>query len=439
MKNSLYSFIWRVHFFAGLIVSPFLIILALSGSVYLFKPQLDKLLYSNLVSINTTLTTPLSETVLVEKIKKKYPDNNITHYHSPNSPSHSAQFDLAVATGTLSVFINPYDGSFLGERDNNDYIQEIARKIHGELLIGDFGDRIVELVACWALILLVSGVYLSWPRSNEKFWGFLLPRFTLKGRAFWRDIHTICGVYGSIFIFLLILTGLPWSGIWGNKVLHVWEQYPEAMFAQVPKSKVLTETLNEGKINVVPWAVEKVELPTSKDVGASSISLQNAISIALKEKVIMPVNVAFPKNKDGVFTVSTVTGNPKEERVVHIDQYNGLVLASIGYNDYSKIAAVVQYGISLHEGKYFGILNQLLGFFGCLMLIGLSITGVYIWWTRKPIGKIGAPQASYTELSTKNKKIIMALMISVGILFPLVGLSFLMIILASKLFKILSK
>lgn len=37
----LYRTIWRWHFYAGLFVVPFILLLALPGAIYLFKPQLD--------------------------------------------------------------------------------------------------------------------------------------------------------------------------------------------------------------------------------------------------------------------------------------------------------------------------------------------------------------------------------------------------------------
>ena len=56
MKNrasSHYQRIWRWHFYAGLFVAPFLILLSLTGIVYLFKPQLDNLLYPELMKVPT--------------------------------------------------------------------------------------------------------------------------------------------------------------------------------------------------------------------------------------------------------------------------------------------------------------------------------------------------------------------------------------------------
>src|SRR5262245_11308882 len=42
--GTLYARVWRWHFFAGLFVAPFACLLALSGSVYLFKPQIESAL-----------------------------------------------------------------------------------------------------------------------------------------------------------------------------------------------------------------------------------------------------------------------------------------------------------------------------------------------------------------------------------------------------------
>src|SRR3546814_14125928 len=38
----LYRMIWRWHFYAGLFVLPFILVLSVTGAAYLFKPQLDR-------------------------------------------------------------------------------------------------------------------------------------------------------------------------------------------------------------------------------------------------------------------------------------------------------------------------------------------------------------------------------------------------------------
>ena len=48
---SFYNLAWRWHFYAGLFVAPFMILLSLTGIIYLFKPQLDSLMYSDLLTV----------------------------------------------------------------------------------------------------------------------------------------------------------------------------------------------------------------------------------------------------------------------------------------------------------------------------------------------------------------------------------------------------
>src|SRR5579859_7683446 len=43
--NPGYRTLWRWHFYAGLFVMPFLVVLAITGTLYCFQPQIEPLLY----------------------------------------------------------------------------------------------------------------------------------------------------------------------------------------------------------------------------------------------------------------------------------------------------------------------------------------------------------------------------------------------------------
>ncbi|WP_406314630.1 PepSY domain-containing protein [Streptosporangium sp. NBC_01639] len=62
----------------------------------------------------------------------------------------------------ISVYVHPGTGEVLGQIDDSTTFMRIVRTIHGELMTGVAGDRIVETAACWALILVATGVYLWW-------------------------------------------------------------------------------------------------------------------------------------------------------------------------------------------------------------------------------------------------------------------------------------
>ena len=46
-------------------------------------------------------------------------------------------------------------------------LTEIVRTIHGELLAGKSGSLLVELAASWAIVMLITGLVLWWPRRKS--------------------------------------------------------------------------------------------------------------------------------------------------------------------------------------------------------------------------------------------------------------------------------
>ena len=85
--------------------------------------------------------------------------------------------------------------------------------------------------------------------------------------------------------------------------------------------------------------------------------------------------------------------------------------------------------ITIHKGLEFGLINQIIGVIICIGLIAMVITGVYMWYKRKPEGSVGAPKAK----SIFEYKGLLAVMIGFGIIFPLVGLSLIILFLTDRL------
>ena len=98
--------IWRWHFYAGLFCIPFVTILACSGSIYLFKPQIE---------------------AWIDR-----------HYDNV---------------------------------DENARFLKVLFRLHGELLMGNRGSALVELAASWTIIMIVTGLFLWWPRKAKALGG----------------------------------------------------------------------------------------------------------------------------------------------------------------------------------------------------------------------------------------------------------------------------
>lgn len=378
-----------------------MLILATTGIIYLFKPQLDAAMYHNMMFVQPS-GAMLPYTEQVQSAQVAYPNAAVTKF-TPN-PAANRSTEVVVATPAgknLAVFVDPYAGQVLGVRDEDRNLQAIARKIHGDLLIGNWGDYLVELAACWALVLLLSGLYLWLPRKKVSLLGTLIPRlWSQNKRIFWRDLHAVPGFYGTLLIGFLILTGLPWTGFWGDTFAQVWGRFPDQMWDDVPQSTLLTGSLNEHGTLFVPWAAEQMPMPLStfseRDNHAEAnlaifveettsttanirTVLNTVVDLALANGAPPGFSVAFPEDETGVYTVSAFPNDPTQEVTMHMDQYSGALLASVGWKDYGLVPKAVEMGVSIHMGKYFGLANQLLMLFAALVTVMLSITGAILW------------------------------------------------------------
>lgn len=87
------------------------------------------------------------------------------------------------------------------------------------------------------------------------------------------------------------------------------------------------------------------------------------------------------------------------------------------------MARAVESGVKLHEGKLFGLANQLLMAAVCLLIIFSSVSGLVIWWKCRPAGRFGVPPLRH---DLPRRKTAIGVMIALGIIFPLVGASLLL-------------
>lgn len=429
---SFYNLAWRWHFYAGLFVAPFMILLSLTGMIYLFKPQLDNLMYSDLLSV-TPAHHQISADELQQRVLSTYPQAAISKYFPPVSAEGSAQFVIRDEGREMNVFVDPYRGEILGTQDAKQNLQAIARALHGELMIGTVGDRLIELAAGWGIMLVISGLYLWWPRGSRVA-GVLWPRLTARGRVLWKDLHAVTGFWGSLILLFMLLSGMTWTGMWGKQYAAVWNTFPAAMWTDVPKSTQMAGELNTASAQTVPWAMENTPMPQSTGEhaehmhqhgmsagpAAPKISLQQVVDIATAKGIEPGYSITAPKTAEGVFTVSVFADDPRNDATLHIDQYNGKVLADVGWQDYSLVSRATEMGVMLHEGKFFGWINQLLIFLACLMILLSAVSGLVIWWKRRPQGGLGVPPLRH---DLPRWKTAMVIMFGIAVVFPLVGVS----------------
>ena len=430
-SHGLYRAVWRWHFYAGLFVLPFLILLAVTGGIYLLKDEINDILHPKLRLVEPLETAVLPASDIVARAIEAAP-GELKGYAPPPTPDRAAQVKISTPeAGKQVVYVNPYNGEVLGQLWDGGFAGSpfmwVVRKIHSLEYFGWVANRIIELVGCWAIVLVVTGFYLWWPRGQNG--GMFSVRFK-SGRTFWRDLHAVTGAYAGIAIGFLALSGLPWSGYWGGQFYQFanssglgmppgyWSDYP---LSTVPAGEVMDHT---------PWAMEKEPLPVSEAAEGAQIQIDQVIAKVEELGMHPGYLVNFPSGPTGVYTASVYPDSISYERVVHIDQYSGKVLFDMGFSDLGALGQAAEWGISVHFGQEFGIVNLLVMLAACVAIVLMAVSALVMWWKRRPAGALGAPKP---PSDWRAPKAVLLIAISLGVLFPLVGLSIFVMLLIDLL------
>ncbi|MCV9962470.1 PepSY domain-containing protein [Pararhizobium sp. BT-229] len=419
--SDLYRAVWRWHFYAGLMVLPFLVILAVTGALYLFRDQIDALVHADLktVAIQESVVKA-APSAMVASALAAYP-GTAAKFTDPATPASSAEITVATEAGKLAVYVNPYDGKVLGSLPDRGTVMWTIRTLHSLKYFGSFARSLIEITAGWSVLLVATGIYLWWPRSQTG--GVLSIRGTPKRRVFWRDMHAVSGILVGFFIVFLAVTGMPWSGVWGDKV-NEWANgnnfgYPAGVYTDVPMSD---EHLDH--VAKTSWSLEQAKIPQSPSAdahgAAGPIGLDRAIAVFDRLGLHRGYAVSIPKAQDGVYSGTVYPDNLAEQRVVHLDQYTGKPLIDMSYADYGPLGKTLEWGINVHLGQEFGLANQIVLSAACLLIVMLAVSAGVMWWKRRPKGSLGVPPMPADRRVFRG---LIAMLAIGGIVFPLVGLS----------------
>lgn len=401
-QPELYNTIWRWHFYAGLIIAPILLIMAVTGGIYLFESEIDDAVYGDLFYKRSHTASAVDHNAIIAAAERSYPGRRITAYRPPQQPDHNARLVIDADGRELLVLVDPSDLSIAGEIDSKSRITQISKSIHGGLMAGTTGEVIVELVACWTIIMVITGLYLWWPRATG-LWGSLLPRLRAHRRIVWRDLHAIPGFLLSIWILVIISTGLPWSVVWGNLLdkfaVGIGEEFPQEVFGKRPQSAAAP--------------------------GAKRLDLNTIAAVIESQGLKQGYEIQYPRGETGTFAAMPLRHAAAANGTTYlfIDQYSGEIRKDIRWADIGAVGKATSLGVRLHEGRLFGSLNQFMNLAAVIVLIGMIITGFIMWLQRKPGGSLGAPRTAPSFTPEKN---LILTIIVLGIVLPLAGASMLL-------------
>ncbi|POY38455.1 hypothetical protein C3K47_03410 [Solitalea longa] len=395
-------FFRNIHLYLSLAAGLIIFTSCLTGTILVFEEEIEHSLYANRYFV-TSQGERLPLTQVVKSAVESTPKaklSSVKVYHEanrsvevsitvPEKKGHKEQMDKAKAEQkpeakstdkrgpkskdkknekrkpTITVYVDPFTGKVLDVVNPRESFFFTVESIHRWLLGGkdSIGNFLTGFSTLFFFFILITGIILWWPKTKK----ILYQRLKIKFDGGWKrlvhDLHIVTGFYLSIFLIVIVLSGLVMAFNWVNKGLF---------------------TLTGSKMeNPEPPTVVFQKVLKSVSVDEVAKTIQNEVN------TFELYTIRIPKDSVSTYSVNVLPLNSIETAgdTYFIDQYTGKTVGAQKFsnkNSGQKIRAIVK---PLHTGAIYGLTSKIISFLICLLSLAFPVTGVIMWLNRLKVNK----------------------------------------------------
>ncbi|MBO0681269.1 PepSY domain-containing protein [Mycolicibacterium sp. S2-37] len=420
----------RLHFYAGVLVAPFILVAAITGGLYALAPTLERFYYGDILFVEASgQTIPLSDQV--DAARAAFPDLALTGLRPAATAAESTRVyfaDPSLDEELLrAVFVDPHSGRVLG--DEATWLGYLPLStwldgLHRHLNLGEPGRVYSEIAASWLWLVALGGGYLwlvkaASERRRKRAGRILTVDRSVTGRSRTLNWHGTTGVWLLGALLFLSATGITWSTYAGAHVTDI----RSALNWQRPQ---LDTAVPGGEHAGHGGAAMRRGQP---DV--AGVDYDRVLAAAAGAGVHLPLEVTMPAGAgDGLGVAEVEKPYRLTTNAATVDPAGYAVTAQIDYwRDYSVVAKLADWGIRGHMGLLFGLLNQLLLLAVAVGLVTVIVRGYVMWWRRRPTRgsawAVGRPpmRGGIRRLQPAAIAALIVTTVAVGWFLPLLGIT----------------
>lgn len=352
MKKKLHT--W--HSYSALIAMLPLLLISITGSILVFKVELDTLLMpEKMVVAQSSPVTRLSLDTLMATVKSAYPDHEIGSWEifNDHQRTDTAYIIEHQSNEWSKLYLNQYTGALLSTPVGlSDNLTDWLLDLHFKLLLDANGIFLGAIVSIILLFLGISGLVLY-----RRFWRYF---FTLRVKAatriFFSDIHKMIGIASSPVIIILAFTGAYWNIA---EVIHEVEEH----VIQTPH--ILTKALHNKDISLQTLYEETSDTIKNFEATYLLMPYDPKMNITFYGKL----NTSNPLNSDYASSIN-------------YDKLTAEVISSQDVRNASVVHVTVDSFRKLHFGHFAGLASKLIWCLLGLSPVILALTGLYLFLFR---------------------------------------------------------
>ena len=407
----------RWHFYAGILIGPFLLVAAVTGTLYALIPQVDRAVYSHELTVDHVGSARLPLGEQVAAARKAHPEGMISSVTPAPNADATTRVTLAVddvpADRTRTVFVDPYTGEVRGALTTfGEWLPVRAwfDDLHRNLHLGVVGRNYSEIAASWLWVTALGGLvlWIGHRRRTRKLDRLLVPDRDAPKRRRTLTWHGAVGTWIIIGLVALSASGLSWSRYAGESIGNLrtemsWTTPGVSTALHSDTSGHAGHSGHGGGTDAAP-----PEIPIS-DFTAVERTAQNAGMRA-------PMIITPPSEAGTAWSVNENNrGFPTRYDAIAVDPNTFSVTDRVDFAQWPFMAKMTDWAISAHMGLY-GIVNQIILALLGIGLISVIVRGYLMWWRRRPT-KGGLPKApGRGSLSSLHPGEAVALVVVVAVL-----------------------
>ncbi|UBH04882.1 membrane protein [Leucobacter sp. Psy1] len=428
----------RLHFFAGILVAPFILVAAISGGLYALAPSLEKVVYADQLEASSAAQN-VSLTDQIVTAEELVGDEGTLSAVRP-APEPGATTRVMFADPELgesesrAIFVDPASGEILGDltvygTSGSLPLRTWISQLHRSLHLGDAGRLYSELAASWLGIVAVAGLglWVARFRKSRTKRDMIRPQRGYTGYRKARSWHTSIGLWVAVGALFLSATGITWSQLGGANV----SELRTALGWQTP---AVSTSLDGGAAPADEHAHHHGGSSPAEDgdtevTSANAATFSSVLTVAQRENINTGlVEIKPPAEPGTAWVVQEIQRSyPTEVDSVAIDGTTLETVDRVDFADFSLPAKLSRWGIDLHMGSMFGLPNQLAMVLLAAGIATLTVLGYVMWWRRRPTRAArfepGRPPARGVLRGAPwwGVAAVIAGAIAIGLFLPLVG------------------
>ena len=352
----------KVHLYFGLILGLVAVVISLTGSLLVFRAEIDRLLNPELLRVAPEMD-PVSLEQIMHAAVEAVPEGTPRLIRFPRSAV--APYEVWL-TDNRQIYVDPGSGDVLGVRGYEEGLMNSLFALHTKLFAGETGELVIGVAGLLMLVLALTGLVLWWPAVSIRWRRLRKGLIIVWRRGPWRlnyDLHRAGGFYSSLFLVLVAVTGCA----------LVFSAQAGALLNAVAGSAPLPPppTVDARPVDAHPFDFSLLD-------GAL-----NTARAELPEAVA--TFVSLPVEADAPLTVRMRTPpelHPNGRSYVYLDPRNGLVLRTDNMRFGPLGARLLHAAYPLHIGSVGGAVARILYVLLGLAPAMLSVTGTLIWYRR---------------------------------------------------------